>query len=77
MSNYIILKLYYSLDINYLSINNKLYLHYYMLKYISIYRDSDEFWSFYPPQLKLEYDACKKKHDPDNRFISVADKLSR
>jgi len=48
-----------------------------MLKYISIYRDSDEFWSFYPPQLKLEYDACKKKHDPGNRFISVADKLSR
>ena len=36
VSNYIIFKLYYSLDINYLSINNKLYLHYYMFKYISI-----------------------------------------
>ena len=36
VSNYIIFKLYYSLDINYLSINNKLYLHYYMYKYTSI-----------------------------------------
>ncbi len=36
VSNYMFFKLYYSLDINYLSINNKLYLHYYTLKYITI-----------------------------------------
>jgi len=41
-----------------------------MLKYISIYRDADECWSFYPPQLKLEYDVCKKKHDHTTVYFS-------
>jgi hypothetical protein len=47
-----------------------------MLKYISVYRSPDEFWSFYPPSLKIEYDMCKQKHDRNNRFFSIADKLT-
>ena len=48
-----------------------------MLKYTSIYQNPEEFWSFYPPSLKDEYDRCKAKYDPNNRFYSIAVKLSK
>ena len=47
-----------------------------MLKYNSIYKNDDEFWSFYP-NLKIEYLKLKNKHDPDDKFYSVSEKLTR
>ena len=47
-----------------------------MLKYVSIFNSPDEFWSHYPASLKIEYDQCRKRHDPSQRFFSLAEKLS-
>lgn len=47
-----------------------------MLKYVSVYQNPEEFWSFYPPSLRIEYEMCKQKHDKDGSFYSIAEKLS-
>ena len=48
-----------------------------MLKYISVYRDPEEFWSFYPKALRIEYESVKRQYDRRDLFPSVAEKLSR
>ena len=47
-----------------------------MLKYNSIYKNSDEFWKFYPKELKSKYHELKNKYDRKGNFYSIADKLS-
>ena len=47
-----------------------------MLKYNSIYKNSDEFWKFYPKELKSKYHELKNKYDKKGNFYSIADKLS-
>ena len=46
-----------------------------MLKYISIYKNKEEFWSFYPDIVKINYFNLRKKYDPNGRLYTISDKL--
>ena len=47
-----------------------------MLKYNSIYKSSEEFWSFYPDEVRKKYYDLKNKHDEYDRYYDVSEKLT-